>query len=237
MSPQYLYLKSNMDLRIRYLTFLPFPLTELPTTTKKNPLAPKRPMSAFLMYAQQKRRPLQRENPDMPNADISRLLGELWRNTSLADKRPFLEREEFERKIYKAKVEAWKNNEKLATSLTPLKSPTAAATRVSGARKKETTGPRLECSTSFTREESHDQKYELVKSTKVSRPRNKKRSVSSYEAPIVNCLPKGSNTVDQEAIGEKRQAAYYEFNTNNWSPSHNYQTSGCRRKYTYPRPP
>ncbi|KAL7429493.1 hypothetical protein ACHAXH_004085 [Discostella pseudostelligera] len=49
---------------------------------KKNPLAPKRPMSAFLMYAQQKRRPLQTENPAMSNADISRLLGEMWRNAS-----------------------------------------------------------------------------------------------------------------------------------------------------------
>lgn len=47
---------------------------------KKNPLAPKRPMSAFLMYAQKKRKLLQAENPDMPNADISRLLGESWRN-------------------------------------------------------------------------------------------------------------------------------------------------------------
>ena len=47
---------------------------------KKDPRAPKRPMSAFLMYAQQQRKVLQAENPDMPNADISRLLGETWRN-------------------------------------------------------------------------------------------------------------------------------------------------------------
>jgi len=47
---------------------------------KKDPRAPKRPMSAFLMYAQRQRKILQAENPDMPNADISRLLGEAWRN-------------------------------------------------------------------------------------------------------------------------------------------------------------
>lgn len=47
---------------------------------KKHPNAPKRPMSAFLMYAQQQRKVLQAENPDMPNSDISRLLGETWRN-------------------------------------------------------------------------------------------------------------------------------------------------------------
>lgn len=118
--------------------------------TKKNPLAPKRPMSgerlhlefpllslwallhsnllfehfsplsrlqAFLMYAQVKRKLLQKENPDMSNADISRLLGEVWRNTGVPEKRPFLEREEAERKIYKARMAAWKNNEKLANTL------------------------------------------------------------------------------------------------------------------------
>eukprot|EP00804_Cyclotella_cryptica_P018310 CCRYP_017654-RA/>CCRYP_017654-RA protein AED:0.36 eAED:0.36 QI:0/0/0/0.5/1/1/4/0/416 len=84
---------------------------------KKNPLAPKRPMSAFLMYAQKKRKILQSENPDMPNADISRLLGESWRNASLEEKAPYLEREEAERKIYRVKMDSWKNDQKLMNSL------------------------------------------------------------------------------------------------------------------------
>ena len=53
----------------------------------------------------------------MPNADISRLLGEIWRNRNMSEKRSFLEREEVERKIYKAKMEAWKNDQKLQKSL------------------------------------------------------------------------------------------------------------------------
>lgn len=75
------------------------------------------------MYAQHKRKPLQRENPDMPNADISRLLGEIWRGTSMVEKRPFLEREEVERRIYKAKVEKWKNNMKFERSMMSLSKP------------------------------------------------------------------------------------------------------------------
>lgn len=74
------------------------------------------------MYAQQKRRELQRENPDVPNSDISRLLGELWRGAGMADKRPFLEREEVERKMYKVKMEKWRNNQKLERS---MKSPSS----------------------------------------------------------------------------------------------------------------
>ena len=76
-------------------------------------------MSAFLMYAQQKRRSLQSENPDMPNADISRLLGEMWRNASPSEKQPHIEREEVERKLYKAKVEKWKNDNKLEKAMKP----------------------------------------------------------------------------------------------------------------------
>ena len=109
-----------------------------------------RPMSAFLMYAQQKRRPLQLENPDMPNADISRLLGEIWRNTSMAEKRPFLEREEVERRMYKAKMEAWKNNQKLEKSIKSSAAATGYAAKKPDQRQD---------TTSFAREESHSNRY------------------------------------------------------------------------------
>lgn len=62
------------------------------------------------MYAQRQRKIVQGDNPDLSNADVSRLLGEHWRNAKIEQKRPFLEREKAERKIYKAKTEAFKNN-------------------------------------------------------------------------------------------------------------------------------
>jgi hypothetical protein len=89
-------------------------------------------MSAFLMYAQNKRRQLQRENPDIPNADISRLLGEAWRSASLEEKAPFLHREEIERNVYKAKMERWKCDQKYMKSIAPkvyLAKQVASATR------------------------------------------------------------------------------------------------------------
>ena len=111
---------------------------------KKDPRAPKRPMSAFLMYAQRQRKILQAENPDMPNADISRLLGETWRNLrcvltrqhisifyvelqakshsfllafSEEEKLPHLQREQAEREVYRAKMDKWKNDQKHLNSL------------------------------------------------------------------------------------------------------------------------
>jgi len=190
----------------------------------------------------------------MLNADISRLLGELWRNISLAEKRPFLEREKLERKIYKAKVEAFKNDEKLANS---FKSPTAAMKKARDTRKKKAREPRLVFSASCTREESHCDQKEPMESTVESDPRIKERSVSSNEATIANFSskgspersntfdeeatkgsPEGSNTFNKEATGEERQAPYYEFNTSNyWPPMHYHQNPARRRKYTYPRPP
>lgn len=84
---------------------------------KKHPNAPKRPMSAFLMYAQQQRKVLQAEFPDLPNADISKLLGETWRKLSDGEKLQFLMREQEERKVYRAKMSRWNNDQKLINSL------------------------------------------------------------------------------------------------------------------------
>lgn len=75
---------------------------------KKHPLAPKRPMSAFLKYSQSRRAHVKKENPDMSNTDVSRLLGELWRNASPKERAPFIEVEEKERALYKAAIAKWR---------------------------------------------------------------------------------------------------------------------------------
>lgn len=75
---------------------------------KKNPLAPKRPMSAFLKYSKTRRREVKEDNPDMSNTDISRLLGEMWRNASPEERRPYREQEEKERAVYKAEIAKWR---------------------------------------------------------------------------------------------------------------------------------
>jgi len=179
---------------------------------KKNPLAPKRPMSAFLMYAQQRRRPLQKENPDMPNADISRLLGELWRNTNMPEKRPFLEREEVERKIYKAKMEAWKNNQKLEKS---LKSPSA----MSGYAQKKP--DQRQDVASFTREESLSSRYDPAQgSTMVSYPANTPTYTRQY----------------QDAKNRTGSPYHeYKYVGSNCTPTHNQQEPSDVA-FTYPRP-
>lgn len=78
---------------------------------KKHPLAPKRPMSAFLKYSQKRRSAVKEQNPDMSNTDVSRLLGEMWRNASSEERAPYVEQEELERAQYKAEIKKWRQEQ------------------------------------------------------------------------------------------------------------------------------
>ena len=103
---------------------------------KKNPLAPKRPMSAFLKYSQSRRKNVKEENPDMSNTDVSRLLGEMWRNASDEEKAPYRDEEEIERADYNARIKKFK------ADLAQQESAKRKATRTKKARKKGTaSGP------------------------------------------------------------------------------------------------
>jgi len=75
---------------------------------KKDPSAPKRPMSAFLYFAQGRRTNLKNEHPDMKNTEISRILGEMWRNATDEDRRPHVEKEKAERAKYKVAAAKWR---------------------------------------------------------------------------------------------------------------------------------
>ncbi len=75
---------------------------------KKDPDAPKRPMSAFLKFSKTRRKQVKEANPDVSNTDVSRLLGEIWRNASDAEKAPYVEAEVVERKKYKEVMKKWR---------------------------------------------------------------------------------------------------------------------------------
>lgn len=78
---------------------------------KKHPMAPKRPMSAFLKYSQSRRTKVKADNPDMSNTDVSRLLGEMWRNATPRERAPYVEQEEKERAIYKENIRKWRDDQ------------------------------------------------------------------------------------------------------------------------------
>ena len=78
---------------------------------KKDPSAPKRPMSAFLYYSQGKRREIKDANPTLKNTEVSRLLGEMWRAAPEEEKMPFIEKEKGEREKYKVRIADWRKED------------------------------------------------------------------------------------------------------------------------------
>jgi len=58
---------------------------------KKNPNAPKRPLSAYMFFSQDWRERIKAENPDAGFGEIGKLLGAKWKEMDDEDKKPYNE--------------------------------------------------------------------------------------------------------------------------------------------------
>eukprot|EP00549_Striatella_unipunctata_P019326 CAMPEP_0118710666 /NCGR_PEP_ID=MMETSP0800-20121206/23539_1 /TAXON_ID=210618 ORGANISM="Striatella unipunctata, Strain CCMP2910" /NCGR_SAMPLE_ID=MMETSP0800 /ASSEMBLY_ACC=CAM_ASM_000638 /LENGTH=357 /DNA_ID=CAMNT_0006614935 /DNA_START=44 /DNA_END=1117 /DNA_ORIENTATION=- len=74
----------------------------------KHPDAPKRPMSAFLLYSNAKRASIRKEHPKMNNIDVSRELAKLWKDEPESERRIHIEKEIGLRQVYRAAMANWK---------------------------------------------------------------------------------------------------------------------------------
>jgi hypothetical protein len=93
---------------------------------KQHPGAPKRIMSAFLHFSKTRRATVKEKNPDVSNRDVSRLLGEMWRNASEAEKSPYVEAEIKERNKWKEVMQKWKDEQAQLTAVTQTSHESAA---------------------------------------------------------------------------------------------------------------
>ncbi|XP_064179953.1 transcription factor Sox-10-like isoform X1 [Anguilla rostrata] len=80
-------------------TLVPMPV-RVNSGSKSKPHV-KRPMNAFMVWAQAARRKLADQYPQLHNAELSKTLGKLWRLLNENDKKPFIEEAERLRKQHK----------------------------------------------------------------------------------------------------------------------------------------
>ena len=53
---------------------------------------PRRPPNAYILYCLEKRTELRAQHPELPNVDISKLLGDKWKSLDESERRPYKER-------------------------------------------------------------------------------------------------------------------------------------------------
>ena len=85
------------------LALFPGPKPKPKQRPKKDPTAPKRPMSAFLAFSQKYRATIRKNDPTVHNRDVSKKLSDMWKNLPEEEKNEFIERESKEREVYKGK--------------------------------------------------------------------------------------------------------------------------------------
>jgi len=74
----------------------------------RDPRAPKRPMSAFLFFSNAKRAYVKNEYKDAKNAEVSRILAQIWKDADAEVKKPFIDEEFGLRQLYKIAMTEWK---------------------------------------------------------------------------------------------------------------------------------
>mmetsp|Transcript_23517 Transcript_23517/g.35573 ORF Transcript_23517/g.35573 Transcript_23517/m.35573 type:complete len:421 (+) Transcript_23517:88-1350(+) len=76
--------------------------------SQKDPAAPKRPMSAFLAFSHSKRASVKSQNATMNNAEISRVLAQMWKDASSDDKKEYIDKEYGLRQTYLTEIAIWR---------------------------------------------------------------------------------------------------------------------------------
>jgi high mobility group protein B1 len=88
--------------------YTPPPGVSLVAKRKREPGAPKRPMSAYISFANQRRAQVKAKNPDSSNGEISKILSERWKGLPDDEKKKYKDMEQAKWDTYKTEMKAWK---------------------------------------------------------------------------------------------------------------------------------
>ena len=79
---------------------------------KKDKDAPKRAISAFFFYNQERREILKKEQPKLDNKEIIKIMSKEWNELSDEKKKPYVEKAEADKKRYEAEKKAYEAKKK-----------------------------------------------------------------------------------------------------------------------------
>ncbi|ORZ13543.1 high mobility group box domain-containing protein, partial [Absidia repens] len=78
--------------------------SEKKTRQKKDPNTPKRGLSAYMFFSQSNREQIKAENPDATFGQLGKLLGAKWKELSDAEKKPYQDKADADKKRYEAEM-------------------------------------------------------------------------------------------------------------------------------------
>ncbi|KAL2914143.1 Non-histone chromosomal protein 6 [Polyrhizophydium stewartii] len=75
--------------------------------TRKDPDAPKKPLSAFMIFSKENRPRIKEENPDASFGEIGKLLGAAWRELSEKEKQVYNDKADEDKARYDQEVASY----------------------------------------------------------------------------------------------------------------------------------
>ena len=80
--------------------------------SKKDKNAPKRPISAYFFYNQERRETLKKEKPSLDNKDLIRIMSEEWNKLNDEQKKPYMKKAEEDKKRYLEEMKEYEKHKK-----------------------------------------------------------------------------------------------------------------------------
>jgi hypothetical protein len=102
--------KDKERYNIEKKNYVPPPGMAVTTKRKKDPDAPKRPMSAYLSYANKLRGKVKGENPDCSNGEISKILSGMWKEIPDDIRKNLKDEEKVRWDAYRIRMLEWRKN-------------------------------------------------------------------------------------------------------------------------------
>ena len=90
--------------------YVPPPGLSVGPKRRRKPGAPKRPMSAYLSYANKLRGKVKAENPNCSNGEISKILSNMWKAMSDKKRKEYKDNEKIQWGVYREKMIEWEKN-------------------------------------------------------------------------------------------------------------------------------